>query len=129
MLSPTNITIMPSESLFKRHADLARDALKNFAAVRDLNSSTVVKAAIVELIDATVSFNNFVPFFVPHPLFQEIPPAVHSVLQDFLSKHPSFEMPPSFSKVAGLDARVKDFVTNSNGKRGKSFPLFFFSFY
>jgi hypothetical protein len=116
---------MPSESAFKKQADAASDALKTFTAVRDSKSLIIVKAAIAELIDATVGFNNFVPFFVSHALFQEIPPAVFNVLEEFSNKNPKFDMPSAFAKVAGLDARVKDSIAVAKGKKGVS-PFFFF---
>lgn len=123
MLSPLNISIMPSENSFKRQADAASDALKVFVSVQNSKSTAVVKAAMTELIDATIGFNNFVPFFVSHSLFQEIPPAVHTVLEKFSKKNPSFDMPASIAKVAGLDARVRDSMAVA--KRGSS--LYFIS--
>jgi hypothetical protein len=49
-----------------------------------------------------------VPAFVSHALFQEIPPAAHLALEEYLSKHPSFEKPPGYSRILGLNARIKD---------------------
>jgi hypothetical protein len=123
MSSALNPTVMPSESSFKKQAELASDSLKNFTAVQDLKSSAVIKAAMTELIDATVLFNNFVPFFVSHPLFQEVPSAVFNVLKKFSAKHPSFDMPQTMAKIAGLDARVKDSMSLKKG-----FFLFLFMF-
>ena len=118
----TTRLIMPSENAFKKQAELASEALKAFVAVQNLKSTVIVKAAMTELIDATVGFNTFVPFFVSHPLFQEIPPAVNTVLEKFSIKNPNFDMPPGIAKIAGLDARVRDTMT----KKGQSlYPLFF----
>ena len=121
MSSPLSITIMPSENAFKKQAEAASDALKTFTAIRDSKSLIIVKAAIAELIDATIRFNNYVPFFVSHPLFQEIPPAVFNVLEEFSNKNPKFNMPSSFAKVVGLDARVKDSIAVAASKKGMTF--------
>ena len=107
---------MPSENAFKKQADVAADALKSFVAVQNLKSTVIVKAAMTEMIEATIGFNTFVPFFVAHPLFQEIPPAVHTVLEKFSIKNPTFDMPPGIAKVAGLDARARDAIITA--KRG-----------
>ena len=108
MVSPCTISIMPSESSFKRQAELAQDALKMFTTVRSMKSTPVIMAAITELIDATVGFNNFVPFFVSFPLFQEIPSAVLKALDDFVKVNPDFHMPSGMAKIASLDARARD---------------------
>lgn len=122
MSSALSLIKMPSESSFKRQADIASDALKTFSAVQSSKSSMVVKAAVIELIDATIAFNEYLPFFLAHPLFQEIPPAVFNTLEQFGNKNPKFEMPSTIARVAGLDARVKDSLRI--GKQGKiSFSL------
>ena len=108
MVDPCSISIMPSESSFKRQAELAQEALKTFTAVRSMKSTTVVTAAITELIDATVAFNHFVPFFVNHSLFQEIPSAVLKAFEDFIKTNPDFDMPAGIGKISGLDARARD---------------------
>jgi len=106
---------MPSESSFKKQAALVQDLLKNFTAVQHLKSTLVLKAAISELIDSTIAFNHFIPFFLAHPLFQEIPPAVFHVLEKFLHKNPNFDMPSGYAKIVKLDARVRDSLTPSKG--------------
>ena len=106
---------MPSESSFKKQAALVQDLLKNFTAVQYLKSTVVLKAAISELIDSTIAFNHFIPFFLAHPLFQEIPPAVFHVLEKFLHKNPNFDMPSGYAKIVKLDARVRDSLTPSKG--------------
>jgi hypothetical protein len=108
-MAPTHI--MPSENAFKKQAELASDALKAFVSVQHVKSTVIIKAAMVDLIDATVAFNTFVPFFVSHALFQEIPPAVHAVLEKFSIKNPTFEMQPGIAKIAGLAARARDALT------------------
>ena len=113
---------MPSESAFKRQADIANDALKTFLSVQNSKSNMIVKAAVDELIDATVAFNDFI-FFLAHPLFQEIPPAVFLSLEQFANKHPNFEMPSAIARVGGLDARVKNSIVPRTVKKGISlFP-------
>ena len=101
---------MPSKNAFKKQAEAASEALKAFVAVQNLKSTIIVKAAMTELVDATVGFNAFVPFFVSHVLFQEIPPVVHAVLEKLSIKNPSFDMPPGIAKIAGLDACVRDAI-------------------
>jgi hypothetical protein len=132
---PANISVMPSETAFKKQAELAREALTNFNTIRQLKAPGLIKTALSELVEATVcsipfifyfdansfskaSFNNFVPYFVSHVLFQEIPPAVHIAIEDFISKNPDVEMPPLTHKIAGLNARVKDFLANPHPKKG-----------
>jgi hypothetical protein len=125
-----NLVKMPSESAFKKQAEVASDALKTFTAVQHSSSTMVVKAAVTELIDSTADFNNFVPFFVGHALFQEIPPAVFNTLETFANKNPNFVMPSGIARIAGLDARVKDYLALSKSKKtGKvSFLLLCLSF-
>ena len=64
---------MPSEKTFKQHAEMARSALNNFNAIHQLDAPGPVKTAFDELVAIIADFNNFVPFFVNHPLFLEIP--------------------------------------------------------
>lgn len=116
---------MPSESSFKRQADLASDALKTFSAVQSSKSAMVVKAAVIELIEATIAFNDYLPFFLSHSLFQEIPPAVFNALDHFATKNPKFEMPSTIARVAGLDARVKDSLKNPKKGMFSFFSSFF----
>lgn len=141
--SPTSIPSMPSENSFKKQAEVAREALKNFNMVRALNAPSLVKAALTDLVESTVrfpisfsvellisfffqaAFNNFVPFFVNHSLFQEIPPAVHSVIEDFRLKNPHYDMPSLTLKVAGLAARVKDSLAASLTKKGPILAVLF----
>ena len=124
MSFPLTMSIMPSESSFKRQADLAREALKSFSAVKSIKSPIIVNAALKDLLDNTVAFNNFVPYFVSHALFQELVPAVHTVINEFSTQNPSFDMPPSAIKVSGLLARVKDSMGLSNSKKGVFFNPF-----
>jgi hypothetical protein len=56
-------------------------------------------------------FNHYLSF-VSHPLFQELVPAAHTAIENFRSKHPDFKLPASTHMVAGLDARVKDFLNS-----------------
>jgi hypothetical protein len=62
-VAPTNIINMPSESSFKKQAEVARGALKNFNMVRNCNSPAVIKIALNELVDAIVRAS-FLIFFV-----------------------------------------------------------------
>ncbi|KAF8816870.1 hypothetical protein BYT27DRAFT_7247755 [Phlegmacium glaucopus] len=99
---------MPSEVNFKKHAETTREALKNFNTVWHLNAPALTKLALEELVSLTVNFNEFVPFFVAHPLFQEIPPAVQNAVQDFSAKNPAVGLPEHTPHIAGLVARIKD---------------------
>lgn len=56
-LALTIVSKMPSENSFKKQADVARDALKAFNAVRSLNAPSATKAALSELVEATVCFS------------------------------------------------------------------------
>ena len=131
----------PSEDAFKKQAELARQALKNFNAIRSLDAPGPIRTALYELVPATVSslfftfpacetyvslqiaFNNFVAFS-SHPLFQEIIPAVYAAIQDFTAKHPNFDFPTLTYLIKGLDARARGSV---NSKKGMS--LSYFSFF
>lgn len=126
MSSSLSLIKMPSESSFKRQADAASDALKTFMAVQSSKSSMIIKAAVIEVLDATIAFNDYLPFFLAHPLFQEIPPAVFSSLEQFANKNPKFEMPSAIARVAGLDARVRDSLRIP--KKGDTLHSPFFSF-
>ena len=124
-----SILIMPSENAFKKQAEAASEALKAFVAVQNLKSTIIIKAAMTELINATVGFNAFVPFFVSHALFQEIPPAVHTVLEKFSIKNSSFDMLPGIAKIAGLDARARDAMMTANFNQTRyAFVLSFSSY-
>jgi hypothetical protein len=113
--------IMPSESSFKRHAELVRETLKNFFAVRSLKAPTLVKAAVLELIDVTVALNPFVPFFTNHDLLQELPLAVINALNDFASDNSSFPMPKSLDKVVALNTRIRSALAQANSNKGLRF--------
>lgn len=39
-------------------------------------------------------------------------PAAHTAIENFRSKHPDFKFPVQTHMVAGLDARVKDFLNS-----------------
>ena len=119
-LSPPALTIMPSENTFKHHVEAIRTALKAFEAIRQLDAPGPVKTAFHDLVAVTADLNNFLPFFASHPLFLEVPPLVSTILEDFLAKNPNFERPALYTKVAGLNARIKD----SSAKKGMSLPLF-----
>jgi hypothetical protein len=43
-------------------------------------------------------------------VFQELPPAVFKAITDFQLKDPEFVLPNMFSRVAGLDARIRDHI-------------------
>ena len=113
---------MPSDNVFKQHADSVRAALKTFTTISQLDAPGPVKTAFDELVNVTADFNKFMPSFTSHPLFQELPPLVHTALEDFLAKHASFEKPANYSKIAGLNARALDSAQIS-AKRGM-FPTF-----
>jgi hypothetical protein len=66
--------------------------------------------------------HNFIPFFNGHPLFQEIPPAVCSAIDNFVSKNPNFEIPSQFQKVVALDVKIKDILNTTSTKWAGSVP-------
>ena len=117
-LEPTSSSVMPSENSFKQHIALVRAALKTFNTICQLDAPGPVKTAFDELVNVTADLNKFVPFFVSHSLFQELPPLVHAALEDFLTTRPSFDKPLNFSKIAGLNARAQDSV-HISARRGK----------
>jgi hypothetical protein len=55
-------------------------------------------------------FHNFVPFFNSHALFQELPVAAFSAIDNFKVKNPDFELPSSFQKVVALNAKIHDYL-------------------
>lgn len=56
---------MPSEIFFKKQADRVQKALSNFKLVSSLSdASSLVRAAMTELVDATVR-----QFILPAPLY------------------------------------------------------------
>lgn len=119
---------IPLDALFKSKAEVLREALQNFNTVLPLNSASLWKSALGELVSSTVrssfhcnfsyinSFSklvfNYHLSFVSHPLFQELVPAAHTAVENFRSKHPDFKLPVSTHMIAGLDARVKDFLNS-----------------
>lgn len=115
---------MPAESTFKKHAQSIRDALTNFSTVRALKAPALIKTAVLDLIDATIALNPYIPFFLNHALFQELPPAVFTVLSDFAKENPDFAMPKSLDKVSALNDRVQNSITQVISKKGKPFSSF-----
>jgi hypothetical protein len=122
-LLDTLSTNMPSESTFKQQVERARVLLKSFNTIRVLDAPGPVKTAFDELSAIASDFIKFVPFFTGHPLFQEVIPAIHSALEDFITKNPNFEKPSSFQQVAGLNTRAQDALQNS-AKKGMSSSYF-----
>jgi len=119
---------IPLDALFKSKAEVTREALQNFNTVLPLNSPSLWKSALGELVSSTVRsvfhwnfyyinslsklvFNHYLSF-VSHPLFQELVPAAHTAIQNFRSKHPDFKLPVTTHMITGLDARVKDFINS-----------------
>jgi hypothetical protein len=116
---------MPSENTFKQHAESARSALKNFDAIRQLDAPGPVKTAFDELVAIISDFHNFVPFFVNHPLFLEVPPLAYTALEDFLSKNTTFERPALYARVTGLNTRIKESISSAKKGMGCSLILFY----
>ena len=123
MSSSIHITIMPSKSSLKKQVDSTHKALKNFNAVKSFKSLVIVRAAIIKLIDITIAFNQYTPFFLKEAAFQELPTAVCTFLDDFSSKNPSFVLPLFYPKIATLEACVKEYVLNK--KKGMFLILSF----
>ncbi|KAF8805165.1 hypothetical protein BYT27DRAFT_7258269 [Phlegmacium glaucopus] len=99
---------MPSESSFKKQASAAHDSLLNFNMVLPLKALSLIKPAMLELIDSTAAFSSFAPFFLTHALFQELVLAIHNTIEDFKSKNPDFKFPDHVSKITNLNNEVKD---------------------
>jgi hypothetical protein len=62
--------------------------------------------------------------FIAHPVFQELPLAVHQAVNNYLERNPSLEIPKGWPQVVGLKARVIDYV-NRSGHGKKGMPSFF----
>ncbi|KAF8811322.1 hypothetical protein BYT27DRAFT_7208724 [Phlegmacium glaucopus] len=97
---------MPSESSFKKQVQAAHNTLLNFKTVLPLKTLLLTKPALLKLINSTAAFANFVPFFLTHPLFQEVLPAVHNTIEDFKSKNPDFRLPEDAHKIVNLDTEL-----------------------
>jgi len=113
----SNISTMPSESSLKKHADIAREALQTFHTVISLNSASLIKTAIADLIDVIAHFHTFTPFFNHHPLFQELPVAAFTAIDDFRTKNPKFDLPQTFHKVVALNSKIQDILSSPFGKK------------
>ena len=72
MSSSIHIAIMSSELSFEKQVDSTHKALKNFNAVKSFKSSVIVRAAMINLIDITIAFNQYTPFFLKEVAFQEL---------------------------------------------------------
>jgi hypothetical protein len=136
MASASKTTTTNSDLAFNKQADAARDALKNFNTIAQLNAPGLIKSAMDELIMVMVSplfitsfiqvdrdvektaFNSFVPHYVVQPPFQELPLAALDAINLFTAKHPSYKLPKTFPNLVGLVARVKD-TPVSAAKKGK----------
>lgn len=98
---------MPSESHFKKQAELVRESLKNFYDIRQMKSPGLIKAGVEELIQSILTFNPFIPFYAKHVLSQELVPAVFNIIHDYARDHPNFSLPESFEQVGILNNRVR----------------------
>ena len=134
LMSPTPLNVvsvntMPSETSFKHHVELVHSALKTFHAISQLDAPGPVKTAFDELVNITADFNKFMPTFTNCSFFQELPPLVHTALEDFLAKHPAFNKPANFSKIVGLNARAQDsiHIASRQGTYLSSFSLNLFT--
>lgn len=117
---------MPSESSYKKHIEIAREALKNFTIVRNLKAPIIVKAAVDDLIDATIALYPFIPFFLTHAHFQEFVPAAFNALNNFSNDNVSFVMPLSMDRVFTLNNRVRGSLTQTIAKKGMNIHIFIF---
>jgi hypothetical protein len=75
-----------------------------------------------------VELNAFVPHYVAHPSFQELPPAAMSAINNYHIRHPNSKLPDSFHRLVGLVARVKD-APIITGKKGEPLLVSFFFFF
>ena len=124
-LNPVNISIMPSESSFKKHAEVTHEALKTFTMVHLLKSLVLIKTAIFDPIDAIITVYPFIPFFLTHNLFQEISTSAFNVLSSFAKENSSFIMPKTMDKVTAINDCIQGSLTSKKGL----FLLLFISFY
>lgn len=135
MSSKVSTPLAHSDTAFFKQTELAREALKTFNAISVLNAPGPTRIAMEELVNATVrshspilvlypfrtsqvAFNPFVPQFLSHPAFQEIPPKVYNTLEGFFKKHPNFDVPGSYNQLGGLNSRIRDSIRFAT-KKGK----------
>lgn len=125
VLSEPAANLMPSENSFKQHVDRVRGALKNFNAIRLLDAPGPIKTALDELVALDIDFAKYTTFFTSHALFLEVAPAVFQTLDDFFTKNPTYEKPPDYKQVVGLNARAAREVAaqSASAKRGTSLFL------
>lgn len=146
MASVTKTTSTNSDLAFNKQADAARDALKNFNTISQLNAPGLIKTAMDELVasmvsvllsfitgladhnDGQSSFHGFVPHYAATPSFQELPAAAIDALNRFTVKNPTYKLPKSFPTLAGLVARAKD-VSPSAVKKGEPSAPYLFLFF
>lgn len=76
------------ETNFRQQAEAAREALKNFTAIRALNAPGPIKAAVLELVSSTVSFSFLYFNFIS---------LTHDLFSDRIQLAPAFHFTPSFS--------------------------------
>jgi hypothetical protein len=126
--TPTESDTMPSESSFKQHAEAIRSALTVFNAIKVVDAPKPVKAAFDELVVSAAEFQRFAPFFSTHALFQELVPATHLSLEEFLARHPGFERHPLYPKIAILFTRVKEALQTPARKGRIFFQIYFLTF-
>jgi hypothetical protein len=55
--NPHRDSVYTSEPAFLKQAELAKDALKNFLAVRGLGAANIIKPALHDVLNATVRFS------------------------------------------------------------------------
>jgi hypothetical protein len=63
MSSPSKTTNSNSDLAFNKQADVARDALKNFTTISQLNAPGLIKTAMDELVTAMVSLVRSISWF------------------------------------------------------------------
>ena len=123
-LNPVNISIMPSESSSKKHAEVTHEALKTFTMVHLLKSPVLIKTTVFDLINTIITVDPFIPFFLTHNLFQKISTSTFNVLSSFTKENYSFIMPKMMDKVTAINNCIQGSLTSKKGL----FCLLFISF-
>ena len=118
--------IMPPESSFLNHIELAKGALERFQAIVVVGYQASTLPALEELIAVTGDFIKFNPYYINDPRFFEIPVQVYEILEEFFAKNPTYKKPLTYNKVMGLFNRSKIIAAEAAKKGEFDFVIYFY---
>ena len=110
--------IMPPESSFLNHIELAKGALKRFQAIVVVGYQASTLPAHEELITVTGDFIKFNLYYINDPRFFKVLVQVYEILEEFFSKNPTYKKPLTYNKVMGLFNRSK-IIAAEAAKKGE----------